>query len=261
MADFQKMIADVAAGESSPADITDVSSGESARKETQSERMKRLWAERKAKGERLGGAKKNGRAVAVSKSEMPERGERPQAGSAAVQGHDQGPGLPSNGLSDLSRAGSDSSAGHAEVRQNAAPGAEDLQSRLAASGISPNNIPVAINAAAQLGLQPFHINPAMFANLPLEQALHLLDTLRAQTSAIAQMLEERRQTEQAEDLTRCMWCKKEYPNGRFFARTPFEIPVGSGQWHSVHSCANATCLGKFNEAVDKIQREIRAERN
>jgi hypothetical protein len=198
-------------------------------------------------------AEQNGGAVAVPESEMSESGERTVAESDEIRGQDQRRGISANGLPDLSRAGGAGSAGVPEAHQDGTAGTQGHR-----GGLSQEQFQ-RVQAALIIASQPFHINAATFAQIPFEQAEHLLSELQVQVKAIGDLVEGRRQAEQVDNGSKCTWCSEPF-NGPYFARFPFELEVGSGQWRAIYSCRKAPCLAKFNAATEEIQKQLRAER-
>ena len=213
------------------------------------EHAAKMRAIKKAKREAL----KNGGAVAVSEPEVSERDERAEAGSVEVRGDDEGSGVSPDGMPDVSRAGSGGGAGVPEVQQNGQARAQNNSERL-----SPEQF-ARLQQALIIASQPFHVNPQMFAQMPLEQAENLLSELHIQAKAIGDLIQGRRQSEILDDGSRCTWCKAPF-NKEWFARHPFELEIGSNQWRAIYSCRKAECLAKQNAAVEEIGKRLRAER-
>lgn len=252
MSIYDQVMKDVAAGKLPDADIADVPGAKGRETaEERKERQRAQMAKARAAKQVKRGAKSNGGAVAVPESEVQEQGKRGAGKRAEVRGHDQGPGVSPNGMPDLPRPGSDSGTGVPAARQDDQASGQSIQSQLTEKQL---------RAAIIVATQPFHINVQQIVALPVEQCEHIINELRAQTAALGETINAKRQEEQGEDLSKCMWCGEPYPHGKFFARTPFEIPPMSGQWQSVHSCQKGACLAKFNEMSDRLMRAIKAER-
>lgn len=219
------------------------------------ERAKLMRVAKKAKQEAL----RNGGTGAVSEPALSEHGGGPKkAGQVEVRGDDEGHGVSSNGLPDLSQPGGDVPASGPRTGAQGQVPAEGLQPQLRAI---PPEVQDQLRQAVIIAAQPFHVNPQMFASMPMEQAEHLLNELRAQAAAISQLIEERRQNEVPDRSDICTICLKPFPGGIFFARFPFELEAGSNQWRAVYSCRDRNCLAKFQELTEKIQAQLKAERN
>src|SRR5215472_3512428 len=247
---FSQMIADVAAGKAGEVLDTptltpkqpknyDKAVRMKANREAAAQRMRDYHARKRAEKE----AGLNGKSVEMSESHLSEpRKRQAVAGPAGVQGADQQHGVSPIRMSDVSRAGGDVNGSLPEIQQ-------DLETA------DPSLQPFIANQ------QPFNINVQMFMDCPIQAAQELLDELRKQTEDLAKVIEQRRHDEQVDDESKCTWCKQPFTNGYPFARHPFEIGgVGSGQWRSIRSCRNKNCLDKQNEAYDRIDRDMRAER-
>ena len=205
-----------------------------ANREAQSKRMKARWAARRAE--------KNGRAVEMPQSYLSEPGQgQTPTGSAGVQGTNQQHGVSSVRVPDLSRTGGDVDGSIPEIQPHIEAADPSLQPFIA-------------------NQHPFNINVQMFLEMPLDHAQAVLDELRAQTSALAEAIEHRRQEEKADDPSKCLFCKQPFPEGRYFTRFPFELLPGSNQWRAIYACRKQGCLDKLQMAVDKIQKAIQDER-
>ena len=178
---------------------------------------------------------------------------RQAAGAAEVRGKDGGRGVSPDGVSGVSRSGSVPGAGDGEVRAGAPAGNPAIQSQ-------PQLTPEVIDIALRIARMPFHIHDKIFMTMPLEAAEHLLDELRRQVQALGQGLGARREQEKQDDPTKCTWCKEAF-NGPYFARFPFKLESGLGQWRAIYSCRKAACLEKFQTFIENVGKQLRAERN
>lgn len=220
-----------------------------AKRQAQAARMR---AAKKAKQEE----RRNGGTGVLPKLAMSERAGQ-KAEPVEVRGHDEGHGVSPNGMPDLSR---DRGAGGAGVPEAGAEGqvpAENLQPQLKPI---PPVVQQQLREAVIVASQPFHIHPAAFRDMPLDQAEHMLNELRAQVAALSQMIEERRQATVPDREDTCTWCGNVSQTGRQFGRFPFELEAGTGQWRAVSTCRSSVCLAKQNAFVEKIQVQLRAER-
>lgn len=290
VADFNKMIEDIKVNGAAPVETTETTAPVTPPKftpvyppgttdesraiyggngETPQQRAERraqteieIKAKRQEQARRMREAKKkkqeerNGGTGLLPKPALPKR-EGQEAESVEVRGHDEGHGVSPDGMSDVPRDRGPSGAAVPEAGAERQVPAENLQPQLKPI---PPAVQQQLREAVIVASQPFHVHPSAFRDMPLDQAEHMLNELRAQVAALSQMVEERRQAQVPDREDTCTWCGNVSQTGRQFGRFPFELEAGSGQWRAVSTCRSSVCLAKQNAFVEKIQAELKAER-
>lgn len=289
VADFNKMIEDIKVNGAPPVETTETTApvtpkftpvyppgttdesraiyggnGESPqqRAERRAQTEIEIKAKRQAQAARMREAKKrkqeerNGGTGLLPKSTLSKR-EGQEAEPVEVRGHDEGHGVSPDGMPDLPRDRGTGGAGVPEAGAEGQVSAQDLQPQLKPI---PPVVQQQLREAVIVASQPFHIHPSAFQNMPLDQAEHMLNELRAQIAALSQMIEERRQATVPDREDTCTWCGNVSQTGRQFGRFPFELEAGTGQWRAVSTCRSSVCLAKQNAFVEKIQAQLKTER-